>query len=132
MNADQLCRQYLDAVEASDLEAVLAIFTDTARVVSPLYGSQPADLFFANVFGDTQQSKATLIRIMTSPAPDNAIALQFEYSWTLSSGALVEFEVVNILEVNDAGQIDKLTVLYDTAPLRTAHEEAARQREPAA
>jgi ketosteroid isomerase-like protein len=36
--ARQLCRRYLDALNRSDLDAVLALFTAGARVHSPLYG----------------------------------------------------------------------------------------------
>ncbi len=129
MDVDQLCRRYLSAIEAGDYAAVLSLFRPNARVHSPLYGLQPVDLFFANVFSDTARSTTRLIRILTARKPDNALAVQFEYSWTLSNGTIVEFEVVNILELDEDGLVTKLTVLYDTAPLRAAHEDAARQRE---
>ncbi|WMS42898.1 nuclear transport factor 2 family protein [Acuticoccus sp. MNP-M23] len=130
MDADQLCRQYLKAIEAGDFTAVLGFFSVQARVVSPLYGTQPADLYFAKLFSDSQRSTCRIIRVLTSPAPDTAIALQFFYCWTLQSGAVLEFEVVNILEMNADGNVSKLTVLYDTAPLRALHEPAARRHEP--
>jgi len=127
LNADQLCRQYLDALEESDLGAVTGLFTADGKVVSPLYGEQPADQFYAALFGDTSRSQTQLIRVLNRPAPDAAIALHFAYRWTLANGETVDFEVVDMLEMVDDGRIAKLTILYDTAPLRAAHEKSRRR-----
>jgi len=123
MNAEELCRAYLEALERGDAAALAALFAPDGVVVSPLYGSQPAREFYAALLADTARSRTRLKRILTSPPPDAAIALHFDYFWTLADGTDVTFEVVDVFELNEAGdRIARMTIIYDTAPLRAAHE----------
>jgi steroid delta-isomerase len=46
---DLLVERYLAALEAADLDAVLALFAPDATVVSPLYGTHPAREFYPTV-----------------------------------------------------------------------------------
>ncbi|MEM7696455.1 MAG: nuclear transport factor 2 family protein [Pseudomonadota bacterium] len=121
MDAETLAERYLAALEAASLPDIAALFTADGVVVSPLYGTMPAADFYAALFADTNRSDTTLLRVLTGP--DGSAALHFRYRWTLSGGKVVTFEVVDIVEL-EAGRIAKLTILYDTAPLRAAHTAA--------
>lgn len=46
-----LVTAYLNALGASDLDAMLALFADDAVVHSPLYGTLPAREFYPGLFG---------------------------------------------------------------------------------
>jgi len=47
------------------------------------------------------------------------VALHFRYGWTLADGTPVRFEVVDVIELTEARDaFAKLTIIYDTAPLR--------------
>jgi SnoaL-like domain len=114
-----ICTRYLAAMNASNLEAVLALFTPEAVVHSPLYGACPAREFFTGLFADTQRSVTTLTRVFDSSQDGAALALQFHYVWTMASGKAFEFEVVDVFELSpDRAQFCKLTIIYDTAHLR--------------
>lgn len=119
MTTKQLCTDYLDALNRGDLDAVRAMFTDDGSVVSPLYGVRPAFDFYADLFSDTSRSVTTLLNVFDTSNGTNSVALHFRYQWTLADGKQVAFECVDVFELNDArDRFTKLTIIYDTAPLR--------------
>ncbi len=120
MSVTELCRAYLAALNAGDLGAVLGLFAPGAQVVSPLYGTMPAKAFYAALFADTQASDTELLNIFDRSDTGGAVALHFRYGWTLADGKPVAFEVVDVIELTEARDaFAKLTIIYDTAPLRS-------------
>ncbi|MCB1355262.1 MAG: nuclear transport factor 2 family protein [Maritimibacter sp.] len=120
MTVTELCNAYLAGLDAGDLDAVLALFAPGAEVVSPLYGTMPARDFYAALFADTEASDTTLLNIFDSSDNGGAVALHFRYGWTLADGTPVAFEVVDVIELTRARDaFAKLTIIYDTAPLRS-------------
>ena len=124
--ATALAQRYLAALEAGDPDAIAALFAPGGIVVSPLYGRRPARDFYATLGGVTQNSRTTLKRVLATEPPERTLAFHFDYAWTLAGGEVVDFEVVDIVELAPGSDlIAVLTILYDTAPLRRAHEAAA-------
>ena len=127
---EELCRRYLAALNQSDLKGVHSLFAPGAVVISPLYGRVEARKFFSDLFADTNRSDTSLLNIYEPVGTGHSIALHFNYKWTLKSGKDVEFEVVDILEMAENGEsFQKLTIIYDTAPIR-ADFDASRQSTP--
>lgn len=123
MKTNELCSRYLAALNSGDLDAVRALFTADATAVSPLYGVRRAYDFYAELFADTQRSETTLLNIFDTSADRAAVALHFRYVWTLSNGNVVAFECVDVFELTDDRQkFRKITIIYDTAPLRDDFE----------
>jgi ketosteroid isomerase-like protein len=123
--ATEICKHYLDALNNGSLEKVLSLFAPNALVVSPLYGERPATTFYKELFADTNRSDTRLLHIFHSTGGNPAVALHFQYRWTLKSGKIVEFECVDVFETTpDRKQFTKLTIIYDTAPLRAAFDES--------
>lgn len=123
MIAEDLCRAYLAALNAGNRDAVRRLFAPDATVASPLYGIWPAEAFFKNLFAATRQSQTTLTNVFASVRDNAAIALQFRYLWTLATGKTVEFECVDVFELTeDRQRFQKMTIVYDTAPLRADWE----------
>ena len=119
MSVKRLCNAYLAGLDAGDLDAVLALFAAGAQVVSPLYGTKPAREFYTALFSDTERSDTTLLNIFDQSETGGAVALHFRYGWTLADGTPVRFEVVDVIELTEARDaFAKLTIIYDTAPLR--------------
>jgi hypothetical protein len=118
MSVEDLCYSYLAALTSNDLESVRAFFTADAVVISPLYGRRRAHEFYAEVIAHTAKAEATILRIFNS-ADHSAVAVHFRYIWTFPSGKEVDFECVDIFELaEDRQSFTKLTIIYDTAPLR--------------
>lgn len=119
MTPEDLCKRYLAALDDGNLDAVRALFAPGARVVSPLYGVIDAATFYRDLFADTDRSATTLINVFLPSGDQGAVALHFRYRWTLKSGKRVEFECVDVFELSaDRQQFNKLTIIYDTAPIR--------------
>lgn len=125
MSTTALCEAYLAALNAGDLDLVLALFAPHGEVVSPLYGSMPARDFYAALFADTARSETELRHVFDGSDTGGAVALHFLYRWTLADGKRVDFEVVDVIELTPARDaFAKLTIIYDTAPLRSDWAEA--------
>ena len=119
MTANEICKQYLKALNEGSLENVLALFDADAIVISPLYGEMSAKKFYNDLFADTNRSVTELLNVFTPDSGNSSAALHFHYTWTLKNGAIVEFECVDIIEIDpETNKITKLKIIYDTAPLR--------------
>jgi ketosteroid isomerase-like protein len=125
MDTQQLAAAYLDALGRADLAAMLTLFSDEARVHSPLYGPMPASDFYAALFADTAEARLTLHGVMQgSTADGRALAsIWFDFSWHLAGGQQVRFDVVDVLELTSDGHIGALRIVYDTASVRPVFEE---------
>lgn len=129
MNPEQLCKRYLAAMNEGNADKVLSLFDAGAVVVSPLYGTMAADVFYRELFADTNRSDTKLLHIFDASQDSSAVALHFHYAWTLKSGKVVEFECVDVFHLNPArDKFTKLTIIYDTAPLRTDFNESHASR----
>ncbi|WP_354011652.1 nuclear transport factor 2 family protein [Endozoicomonas lisbonensis] len=118
---------YLSALNNGDLNQVLSLFTEDAVVVSPLYGEILAKDFYKELFSDTEQSETTLLTVFDSSKNDDSIALHFRYRWTLQSKEIVEFECVDVFNLTeDKTLFTRLTIIYDTYPVRKKHSESQR------
>ncbi len=117
-----LCQQYLAALNAASLEKVLSLFAADAIVSSPLYGEMPVRRFYQDLFADTAQSQTKLLNIFDSSDNKAVVALHFNYTWTLQSGKIVDFECVDVFELaQDGTRFTKLTIIYDTHLIRDTH-----------
>lgn len=120
MTSKELCVSYLDALNTGNLDKVLSLFSLDAEVSSPLYGFRDVKSFYTELFNDTSRSQTRLLNVFDkSDSSNSAVALHFEYDWTLGNGNLVKFECVDVFQLTSDGQkISKLTIIYDTAHLR--------------
>jgi ketosteroid isomerase-like protein len=121
--AQAIAEAYLAALQEADLDSLLALFSPDGQVVSPLYGQLPAATFYRALFADTRRSEVSLTDVLTHEAR-RSIGFLFTYRWTLADGELVDFEVIDYCQLNSAGQITALRIIYDTARTRQAWEES--------
>lgn len=110
---EKVAKKYLRFLEAGDLKGILSLFCSNALVFSPVYGSQLAKEFFTQLFNNTGKSELTLEALYTDPKK-NKLALDFHYKWTLKDKSIVQFEVLDIMEFNANGMIQKLTIIYNS------------------
>ncbi|MCB0706714.1 MAG: hypothetical protein KDC34_15470 [Saprospiraceae bacterium] len=106
----ELINAYLEALGASDLEALLKLFSMEARVFSPRYGQLPADEFFQKLFEDTEASNLRLIQVFESV--NKEICAFFHYDWILKSGELISFDVCDIFKLDGDRKITELRIIY--------------------
>ncbi|MCI4650287.1 nuclear transport factor 2 family protein [Phaeodactylibacter sp.] len=118
---DTAIRAYLDALSRGDLEQLMALFAPKAIIHSPLYGQQPARVFYPALLEDSAASHIELLQIFQSHSPQHA-AVNFLYHWTLANGEEVTFDCVDIFRFNEAGKIAELKIIYDASQTRPALE----------
>jgi ketosteroid isomerase-like protein len=117
---ESLCKNYVDAMESSDLEAVLANFIDDATATSPISGKHPARDFYAYVMRVTNDRSMTLRTIFVSVSDPSRAAIHVNYTRTVGDGKVATIEAVDIFELTkDLSKFAAVTIIYDTAPVRS-------------
>ena len=112
-------RIYLQELECGDVDAICALFTPGAQIFSPFLGwMQPAP-FFAKVSAASGESKITPIDICVSTTGAPRATGYFIYDWGLKDGSAARFECVDVFEFDDNGLIERMTIVYDTHPIRS-------------
>lgn len=122
-----VAEQYIEHLQAGNLEALNALFSGDGMVVSPIYGTLSAQEFYQKLAGDTFSSKLTIKGIFEEASTGN-VALYFQYDWTLEHGRQVTFDVVDILTFDAENKITSLKIIYDTVQARTWVEELREER----
>lgn len=122
MTKKEVAENYLVFLEKGEIDKVVSLFTEDGIVDSPLYGTQSAKVFYKSLANDTNSSKLVFDGLFYE---DNSsrISLLFDYIWELKSNAIVQFKVVDILELTPENKIQKLTIIYDTIHSREALKE---------
>ena len=113
MNKNEIAKKYLEHLENGNIEKVIDLFSNNGIVESPIYGIKKADEFYRELNNDTSNSKLFLKGIFEQNDSNN-LALYFAYKWTLKNNEKVEFDVVDIIELNSENKITKLKIIYDT------------------
>lgn len=115
---ERTLQKYFAALDSGDLEGILQGFAADARVHSPFLGDLTAKAFFPKVFAASSASDITLFDVLTSIQGQPRAIGYFRYDWTLQDGTRVHFDAADVFDFNAAGEITRMTILYDTHPLR--------------
>ena len=112
--------QYLMALEQADYEAIVDLFDEGALIDSPLEGRcKPSD-FYATLLKETKRSRTTPFDVLVGK---NWTAVYFQYTWTMEDGTKVQFDCVDLLELeSDDLKIQSLKIIYDTHGVRDKYE----------
>ncbi|RZK11358.1 MAG: nuclear transport factor 2 family protein [Flavobacterium sp.] len=113
----EIAEKYMALLSTGKVEEIISLFTFDAIVSSPIYGEKKASLFYKELIDDTTSSALKLKGIFEDRNL-NSIALYFEYTWTLISGKIVVFDVVDVIVFDDEHKIVSLKIIYDTVVSR--------------
>ncbi|MET0401112.1 MAG: nuclear transport factor 2 family protein [Cystobacter sp.] len=124
MTPDEIAKTYLSALEKSDLQTILQLYTPEGVVHSPLYGPRRAVDFYTALFKDTGRARIGLKGVTQGKQIDGRplITIWFQFDWTLPSGQPAHFECVDVLEVDEHSRVAALHIIYDTVTARPAYE----------
>lgn len=122
MTRKEIAHQYIKLLAVGDIKSIISLFSKDGKVFSPIYGEKDATSFYHQLAGDTTKSE-----LMTKGIFENLetkeIALYFEYIWTVKTGKVVKFDVIDILQFDDQDKITNLRIIYDTVRSRKLVEE---------
>ena len=113
MDKNEIARNYLEYLESGDMDKVIDLFNDSGIVESPIYGIKKAEEFYRELNNDTSNSELHLKGIFEQKDSNN-FALYFTYKWTLKNNQKINFDVVDIIELDSQNKIKKLKIIYDT------------------
>ena len=102
----------------SDVEGIVDLFTEDAQVVSPFLGHMSPRPFFDKVRDASGQSRIEVLDILLSAQGASRAMAYFVYHWQLRDGTEVRFDCVDVFDFNEQGRIQRMTIVYDTHPVR--------------
>lgn len=108
---------YIAAFNAGDLDGLLSLFTDAARIYSPTQPEPktPGDFFPALL----QRSKGTVFELKAmffGDTPQSA-AMLFDYKKMMDDGSVKIFDCVDVFHFDEAGKIEDMRIVFDTKKL---------------
>lgn len=117
---EELCRNYLAAIENGNLEVLLCNFTNDAMATSPIYGEQPVRDFYSHVLRITSDRSMVLKTIFIGASDPSRAAMHIAYTRTVGKGQPATIEGVDVFELTeDLSKFTSVTIIYDTAPVRS-------------
>lgn len=109
---------YMQALDQSDLPAMLALFEEDAIAHSPILGEVAASEFFPKVFDASRESNITVLDIFVSVYDRPRAVGYLHYDWTLKDGTEISFDAADVFEFSENNKISSLIIYYDTYPIR--------------
>ncbi|MDA8693372.1 hypothetical protein N9L92_04855 [Saprospiraceae bacterium] len=118
MQKNKIIQLYIKELSEGNTQNIIGLFSNDAKVISPVYGTMNAKDFYTKLSEDTSSSEIKLKQIYQSVSDtkdDSEWAAYFNYKWTLSEGTLVTFDVVDIFTFNPENLITELRIIYDAS-----------------
>ena len=113
-----IVRRYLRLLEAGDVDGMAALFAPDGQVYSPFLGWNPPRPFFAQVVAASGRSRIETLDILVSAQDAPRAIGYFIYHWQLKDGTFVDFACCDVFDFDDQGRIARMTIVYDTHPVR--------------
>lgn len=110
----EIAELYIKHLSDGKMKSITFLFSKDAIVLSPVYGEQKAVEFYKILGADTNTSVLTS-KGFFDEADSNRFALFFNYEWEIADGNLVNFDVVDIFELDGHKKIKKLQIIYDAS-----------------
>jgi hypothetical protein len=115
----ELSLQYRKAVKKRDLEAVLAVFSPDALIVTPLKGSCDVRTYHEWLFATVERSTVKVINAFQAMNSEICLAVLADYEWLMHDGRVVNFSGMSVFDFSvDKMKIKKLSTFYDTSVVR--------------
>lgn len=113
--AEDVIRRYLSAMEACDLDGVLACFADDGMITSPVYGRVPVRPFYERLFADTLSAEVTIHQVYRATDDLGRWAAHFAYRWERRDTPPVSTDLIDLFEFDSAATlITHLRIIFDT------------------
>jgi hypothetical protein len=119
MYAFELSLRYRKAVKDRNLDAVLALFSPEALIVTPLKGSCDARSYHAWFFSTVKTSTVKVRNAFQAMNGEICIAVLADYEWLLHDDNVVKFNGMSVFEfTTDRRTIRKMSTFYDASVVR--------------
>ena len=115
----ELSLQYRKAVKERDLEAVLAVFSPDALIVTPLKGSCNVTTYHQWLFTTVKRSTVKVLNAFQAMNSEICLAVQANYEWLMNDDTVIHFSGMSVFDFTpDKRKIKKMSTFYDTSLVR--------------
>jgi len=118
--AEKVARQYLDGLNALDVDAVIAVFSSDAVIRYPGLGVTDREGFRAYLGQATSVLSAFRIDDHELFSTDQGAAAHWSFDAKLNNGRSARCEGIDSWVVSPDGRIQVMDVYYDPSPLQAA------------
>lgn len=119
--SENLLQAYCKALEQNNYDSILGLFSKGAKVFSYLAGEKTPEEFYKNLFENSTRTRVELKNIFLSP--DHKTIAAYLYIEAVRNKKIhVNFEAVDIMEINLENKIKSIQVIMDTHPIRSLIE----------
>ncbi len=120
MSHEATIRKYYQAVEKQDHSAVILFFSKDATIVHPIFGTTTAADFFKMLLKQaTSANEISIKNIFHDSHHPNRLAVYFSDKVATQEGSTFLIpHGVHVFDFTNEGLIHKITVIYDTFPVR--------------
>ena len=127
MYAFDLCSQYQQAINSGDLERVLALFEPDATVTTPVAGTMHVADYHRQLFSYARKATVRVRNLLEGLSGAPSVGLYLDHVLELHDGGSIAFTGINLYELTpDRLRIARLTIIYDSAPIRARLERLMR------
>jgi hypothetical protein len=113
---EDVIRRYLSAMEACDLDGVLACFAADGMITSPVYGRVAVRPFYERLFADTLSVEVGIHHIYRATDDPGRWAAHFAYRWERRDAPPMSTDLIDLFEFDSATMlITHLRIIFDTA-----------------
>lgn len=109
---------YLERLAASDVAGIVALFGPAAQVHSPFLGVMAPQPFFETLRARSRRSTIEDAEVFVSGSGARRAIALFTYRWELADGLELDFRCADVFDFDEDGLIERLAIVYDTAPIR--------------
>ena len=115
----ELSLQYRKAVKERNLDAVLALFSPDAMIITPLKGNCDVGTYHEWFFGTVKRSTVKVINAFQALNSEICLAVLAEYEWLMHDDKVINFSGMSVFDFTpDKREIKKMSTFYDTSIVR--------------
>lgn len=120
MSHEETIKKYYQAIEKQDHSAVIHFFSKDGTIIHPIFGTTIAVDFFKMLLKQaTSSNKISIKNIFHDPHQPNRLAVYFSDKVVGKEGYTFEIaHGVHVFDFTSEGLIHKITVIFDTYPVR--------------
>jgi hypothetical protein len=115
----ELSLQYRKAVRERNLDAVIALFSSDAVIVTPLKGSCDPRTYHEWLFATVKKSTVSVINAFQALNEEICLAVLADYEWQMHDNKTINFTGMSVFDFTpDRMKIKRMRTFYDTSAVR--------------
>lgn len=114
---EKVIKSYCDCLVKNDFDRIMQLFAAQACIKSPLFSQKNANEFYFDLFKSSTRIKVDIKNLFCDVKEPNVFAAYLDYEG-ISKNKQYQFNCIDIFEFDNSMKIKKLTIIWDTYPMR--------------